>query len=142
MVAPNRVLFYFPVEELGNELMLTATVTACVMRALAVAWEPDWALVTGDDGLWNELSRQGEIGTFVGWMTYISRRWAGVALPPLPEPVRVEPVGDQGSLIILTPERLTVTRPEHVALGHRVQRLLEERGVLKRLIERRSPPMG
>ncbi len=112
--------------------MLTATVAACVMRALANAWEPDWAVVTGD-GLWEELSRHGEADTFVGWMTYISRGWGKVL--PLTEPVRVEPVEDKGSLIILTPERLTITNAEHVALGHRVQRALEERGLLRRVGE-------
>jgi hypothetical protein len=115
--------------------MLTPSVAACVMRALAVAWEPDWALVTGD-GLWEQLSRHGEADTFVGWMTYISRDWGEVL--PLVEPVLVESVEDKGSLIILTPERLTLSNPEHVALGHRVQRMLEERGLLKRLVEPRS----
>lgn len=141
-VAPNNLILHFPTEELGEERMLTASVTAGVMRALAVAWEPDWALVTGDDGLWKELSRHDEADTFVGWMTYISHRWGGADIPPLPEPVRVEPIGDQGSLITLTPERLTITRPDHVALGHGVQRLLEERGIFKPLIERRPPPVG
>jgi len=136
-VVPNSLRLYFPTEALGSERMLTASVVACVMRALAVAWEPDWALVTADE-LWEQLSRHGEADTFVGWMTYISRRWGTV--PSLPEPVRVEPVEEKGSLIILTPERLTITNPEHVALGHRVQRVLEARGVLRRLLEQRPAP--
>jgi hypothetical protein len=127
--APNSVRLYFPKESLGRERMLTPPVAAGVMRALALAWEPDWALVTGDD-LWEELSRHGEADTFVGWMTYLPRNRG--ELPPLAEPVRIEPVEDKGSLIILAPERLTAANPEHVALGHRVQKLLEQCGLLAR----------
>ena len=133
---PNSLLLYFPVEDLGHERMLTSRVINGVMRAMAVAWDPDWALITTDE-LRDELSRHDEADTFVGWMTYITRRWGEI--PPLPEPVRVEPVGTQGSLIILTPERLTISNPAHVALGHQVQRTLEEHGVLRRLLEPRTP---
>jgi hypothetical protein len=136
---PNSVRLYFPKESLGSAPMLTPPVAACVMRALAVAWEPEWALVTGD-GLWEQLSRHGEADTFVGWMTYISRDWGEVL--PLVEPVRVELVEDKGSLIILTPERLISSNPEHVALGHRVQRMLEERGLLRKIGDRRTAPTG
>ncbi|MCP3162181.1 Imm52 family immunity protein [Myxococcus qinghaiensis] len=38
---------------------------------------------------------------------------------------------DRGSLIILTPERLTVTNPEHAALSRRVRELLDRAGLLK-----------
>ncbi len=135
--APNCVLLDFPIEPLGNERMLSLPVVTGVMRALAMAWDPDWGIVTSS-GLWTEISRNDEADTFVGWMTYITRRWGEV--PPLPEPVRVEPVEDLGTLIILTPERLTLSRPEHVALGHRVQRLLEERGLLRPVVAPRPPP--
>ncbi len=107
------------------------------MRALAVAWKPDWAIATAD-GLWEQLSNRGRLGTFVGWMTYLSRQRGEV--PALPEPVRVEPVNDKGSLIILTPERLTPSNPEHVALAHRIQQVLGERGLLKMVVERRPAP--
>jgi hypothetical protein len=133
-VAPNRVRLSFPKESLGNERMLTAPVLAGVMRALAVAWEPDWALATAD-GLWEQLSHGGRLGTFVGWMTYISRQRGEV--PELPEPARVEPVDDKGSLIILTPERLSPSNPEHVAFARRMQEMLGERGLLRMVVERR-----
>ena len=135
-VTPNSVLLDFPMEPLGGERMLSLSVVTGVMRALAAAWEPDWSIATST-GLRRELSRQGKIGTFVGWMTYVTRRWGEV--PPLPEPVRVEPVENLGTLIILTPERLTLSRPEHVALGHHVQRLLEERGLLRPVVAPRPP---
>jgi hypothetical protein len=134
-VAPNSLLLHFPQEAPGRERMLTASVLGGVMRALAVAWEPDWAIATAD-GLWEQLSNGSRLGTFVGWMTYVSRQRGEV--PALPEPVRVEPVEDKGTLIILTPERLTPSNPEHVALARRVQQALEERGLLGMVIERQS----
>lgn len=136
-VSPNRVRLSFPKEELGKERMLTASVLARVMRALALAWEPDWAIATAD-GFWEQLSQQGRLGTFVGWMTYVSRQRGEV--PALPEPVRVEPVDDKGTLIILTPERLTPSNPEHVTLAHHIQQVLQERGLLRMVVERRSLP--
>ena len=54
-------------------------------------------------------------------------------LPPLPDPVCTEPVGDKGTLVILTPERFTASNPEHVALAARVQELLEHSGMLRPL---------
>ncbi|WP_257451391.1 immunity 52 family protein [Archangium lipolyticum] len=133
----NVVRVQFPHEESGHERMLTMPVLAGIMRAMAVAWEPDWALATAD-GLWEQLSGGSRIGCFLGWMTYFSRERGEV--PPLPEPVRVEPVGDKGTLVILTPERLMPSNPEHVALAWRVQRLLEERGLLRRVVE--PPPVA
>jgi hypothetical protein len=136
-VAPNRVQLFFPSEPVGSERMLAAPVLAGIMRAMAVAWEPDWAIATAD-GLWEQLSQQGRLGTFMGWMTYVSRQRGEV--PALPEPARVETVDDKGSLIILTPERLTPSNPEHVALAHRIQQVLQEQGLLRLVVEQRSSP--
>ena len=38
-------------------------------------------------------------------------------LPALPAPVRIEPVEDKGTLVILTPKRFSASNPEHVALA-------------------------
>lgn len=128
----NHVILYFPEEMAGSERMLTSQVLAGVMRAMALAWEPDWgAIVSGD--FRDSISEQGAAGTFVGWVTYFSRRRG--ELPGLPGPVRVEPVDEKGSLLILTPDRLTSSNPEHLALGRRVQELLKERGLLRRVVD-------
>jgi hypothetical protein len=132
----NVLRVFFPEEALGHERMLSAPVLAGVMRAMAVAWEPEWALATAD-GLWEQLSGGSRIGCFLGWMTYFSRERGEV--PALPAPVQVEPVGDKGTLVILTPERLTPSNPEHVALAWRVQNLLEERGLLRWVVQ--PPPV-
>nr|WP_232537353.1 immunity 52 family protein [Cystobacter fuscus] len=112
--------------------MLTTPVLAGVMRAMALAWEPDWGVICSGD-FRDLISERGSAGTFVGWVTYFSRERGEV--PALPSPVRVEPVEDKGALVILTPERLSSSNPEHVALARRVQPLLEERGLLKRVVE-------
>lgn len=131
----NFVLLYLPVEETGRERMLTAPVLSSVMRAMVLAWDPDWGVIVSED-FRDVLSREASAGTFVGWVTYFSRQRGEI--PDLPEPVHAESVDDKGSLLLLTPERLTATKPEHVSLGHRVQLLLEERGLLRRISERRS----
>ncbi|TNV65398.1 Imm52 family immunity protein [Corallococcus exiguus] len=46
--------------------------------------------------------------------------------------MRIEPVEDKGTLIILTPERFTVANPEHVALARRVRELLARAGLMRR----------
>jgi hypothetical protein len=46
--------------------------------------------------------------------------------------VRIEPVEDKGSLVILTPERFTASNPDHVALADRVCELLDRAGLLKK----------
>jgi hypothetical protein len=42
------------------------------------------------------------------------------------------PLWDKGSLLVLGPEPHEAANPEHLALGHRVQQVLKERGLLRR----------
>lgn len=111
------------------EQVLTPSVLTGAMRAMALAWEPDWSVAISDQhrDLMKPLRAPG--APYVGWVTYLSRHLGTV--PPLPAPVRIEPVEDRGTLIILTPERFTVTNPEHVALAERVRELLDRAGLLK-----------
>jgi hypothetical protein len=132
---PNSVLLYLPKVTPGKERVLTAPVLTRVMRAMVLAWEPEWAVITSG-GFRDSLSEQGIVGTFVGWLTYFSRQWGEV--PDLPEPVRVEPVEDKGTLVVITPERLSAANPEHLDLGRCVQQVLEERGLLRRLLPQRQ----
>ncbi len=133
--SPNFLWLLFPKEAPGQERVLRDPVVASIMRAMAVAWEPDWALATAD-GLWEQLSGGSRLGCFLGWMTYLSRERGEV--PALPAPVRVEPIGDKGTLVTLTPERLSPSNPEHVAHAWRIQTLLEERGLLRPVLQ--PPP--
>jgi hypothetical protein len=111
----------------NTQRVRTAPALTSLVRAMAVAWEPDWALATSNAHR-DLVSEKGEAGTFVGWVNYISHRRGTV--PPLPAPVRIERVEDKGTLIVLTPERFTVSNPEHVALAERVRELLDRAGLL------------
>jgi hypothetical protein len=101
-----------------------------VLRAMALAWDPEWGVVTSHEHR-DSVTEKAKAGTFVGWVMYFSRLRGTV--PPLPAPVRIEPVADQGTLVILTPERFTVSNPEHVALAARVHELLDRAGLLRPL---------
>ncbi|WNG55627.1 hypothetical protein F0U59_13250 [Archangium gephyra] len=129
--APNSCFLQLPLEEPGTERVLTVPVLTGVMRAMVSAWEPDWGVVTSDN-LRDSLSEEGEVGTFLGWMTYCSRSRGEI--PALPAPVRTESVEDQGTLILLTPERLTASNPEHLSLARGVQDVLRTRGLLEPVV--------
>ncbi|WP_404364090.1 immunity 52 family protein [Corallococcus coralloides] len=124
----NSCFLSFPSEGANAERIFTASVLAEVVRSMVLAWDPDWCVSTSWDHR-ELLPDEGRTGTFVGWVTYLSRRHGEV--PPLPAPVRIEPVEDKGTLIVLTPERFTVANPEHVALAHRVRELLTRAGLMQ-----------
>ncbi len=110
--------------------VLTAPAMAEVLRAMALAWEPEWGVATSEAHR-DSVTERAKPGTFVGWVMYFSRLRGTV--PPLPVPVRIEPVEDKGTLVILTPERFTASNPEHVALAARVHELLDRVGLLRPL---------
>jgi hypothetical protein len=130
--ATNLAQLYFPSAPPGRERLVTLAVLTGVVRAMVLAWEPDWAVATPRD-FRDQLSETGLPGTFVGWLTYYSRQWGEV--PALPEPVQVEPVEDKGTLVVLTPERVEEANARHMALGRRIQQVLEGRGLLRRVGE-------
>ncbi len=86
----SSALVMFPREPLGGERLLTRAVVAGVMRAMAKAWEPDWAVATSDE-LWRQLSLAAKTDTFVGWMTRVPQAHGTVR--QLPDPVRVACTG-------------------------------------------------
>ncbi|QAT85388.1 hypothetical protein EJ065_3827 [Corallococcus coralloides] len=110
--------------------LLSAQRASQVLKAMVLAWDPKWGVVISDEHR-DSVTESGDVGTFIGWMTYFSRERGPV--PPLPGSVRVEPVEDQGTLVILTPERFTLTRPEHVALAEEVRDQLQRAGLLQPL---------
>lgn len=114
-----------------GERVLTAPVMAEVLRAMALAWDPEWGIATSAAHRQMAVKGFPHPGTFVGWVMYFSRLRGTV--PPLPAPVRIEPVEDKGTLVVLTPERFTASNPEHVALAARVHELLDRAGMLRRL---------
>ncbi|AKF84174.1 hypothetical protein MFUL124B02_40720 [Myxococcus fulvus 124B02] len=125
---PNYCALTLPKRGPNAERMLMASVLPQVVGGMASSWDADWALATS----WEHretLPEGTKMGTFVGWVTYLSLRRGRV--PPLPAPVRVEPVEGKGTLVVLTPERFTVANPEHLALAELVRELLSRSGLLQ-----------
>jgi hypothetical protein len=111
------------------ERVLTTSFQTEVLRAIATAWDPDWGVAISHAH--RDLSDKKSPGNIpVGWVTYLSRSRGRV--PPLPAPVRIEPVDELGTLVILTPERFTASNPEHVELAERVRERLNKAGLLQR----------
>ncbi|RKH45765.1 hypothetical protein D7X12_07200 [Corallococcus sicarius] len=123
--SPNSCFLSLPSQGPNAERMLTAPVLTGVVRSMAVAWEPDWVAAMSR----THRDADNKADMWLGWVTYLSRQRGTV--PPLPAPVRIEPVGDMGSLIILTPERFTVANPAHMALARRVRELLAGAGLMQ-----------
>jgi hypothetical protein len=120
---------------IGERVLSTAFQTE-VLRAIATAWDPDWGVAMSHAH--RDLIEKKCPDVLVGWVTYLSRRLGRV--PPLPAPVRIEPVGELGTLIILTPERFTASNPEHLELAERVRELLDRAGLLQRPIPGEAAP--
>ena len=124
----NHCVLTVPRREPNAGSLLAVPVLTNVVRAMVHSWEPDWALATSS--AYERQYREPDSALFsLGWVTYLARHLGTV--PPLPAPVRIEPVEDRGTLIILTPERFTVANPEHVALARRVRELLARAGLLQ-----------
>jgi hypothetical protein len=124
---PNSCLLYLPWVGPEAERVLTVPILTQVLQALVVAWEPDWAVILPDD-FREKVTAEGRTGTFVGWLTYFSQRRGQV--PSLPPPSRCQPVEDKGTLLILTPERLSASNAEHIALAVRSREVLAKEKLL------------
>ena len=123
----NICLMYPPTQGAVHERLVEAPVLARILAAMAEAWDPEYG-VAASHVVRDLVPQRDRNETDVGWVTYLSRLRGTV--PPLPAPVRIERVGDRGTLIILTPERMTASNPEHVALNRRVRELLDRANLL------------
>lgn len=111
------------------EQMLTVPALVDVLKIMIHAWDPDHAIATSTEHHMLVMKTRKPGDFFLGWIMYFPRRLG--PLPPLPEPVRVEPVEDKGSLVILTPEKFTVSNLVHVRLAAQVWDILVQAGFLK-----------
>ncbi|WP_224243051.1 Imm52 family immunity protein [Hyalangium gracile] len=116
----NLCLLHLPSTGPHLERMLTVPMLTAILRAMVVAWDPDSGVVNSNAYALRNKALPAHPSA--GWMIYLSRRLG--PLPPLPAPVRVEPVDDRGALLILTPDHFTVENAEHVALADDIQALL------------------
>ncbi|MFY0570959.1 Imm52 family immunity protein [Archangium lansingense] len=125
---PNSCLLKPTREGAIRERLLRTPVLTEVLTSMVTAWDPDFAMASS-----SEMVRRIEKGRFevrVGWLTYLSRRLGTV--PPLPAPVRIELMGELGWLLVLSPEPMTASNPEHVAFTARVRELLDRAGLIER----------
>jgi hypothetical protein len=130
---PNCCVLYLPWSEVEPEgaRVVAEPVLVNVMRAMVLAWEPLFGVVATDELRW-ALRPERDPRGFAGWLTYVSR--ARGEVPPLPPPVRTEPVEDKGTLMVLAPERLSASNPAHLSLGRRVQEVLDAKGLLRPVV--------
>jgi hypothetical protein len=126
---PNSCLLNLPSSGAPMDRLVQGPMLENIIRAMLLAVEADWGVVNSSSHLLLEQSPSP--GPRTGWMMYLSHQWG--TLPALPVPVRVEPIEDKGTLLILTPDRFTASNPEHVALAARVREALSQAGLLKRL---------
>jgi hypothetical protein len=125
---PNVCLLNPSREGAVRERLLRVPVLTEVLTTMATAWDPDFAMASSSEMV--DLVEKGRFEVRVGWLTYLSRRLG--TLPPLPAPVRIEPVGALGWLLVLSPEPMTASNPEHVAFTARVRELLDRAGLIER----------
>ena len=126
--AGNTCLISPPDEGPVRDRILSAPVLAEVLTSVATAWDPDFAMASSTEMVRLVKKRKREVR--VGWLTYLSRRLG--KLPPLPAPVRIEPVGTLGWLLVLSPEPMTASNPEHMAFTARIRELLDRAGLIER----------
>jgi hypothetical protein len=127
----NSCLLDPPEEGPVRERLLRAPMLAELLTSMATAWEPDFAIASSSEMVGLIKKRKWEVR--VGWLTYLSRRLGTV--PPLPAPVRIEPVGELGWLLILSPEPMTASNTEHVAFTARVRELLDRAGLIEHALK-------
>jgi hypothetical protein len=123
----NSCLLDPPEEGPVRERLLSAPVLSELLTSMATAWEPDFAMVSSSEMVDLIQKRKWEVR--VGWLTYLSRRLGTV--PPLPAPVRIEPVSELGWLLTLSPEPMTASNPEHVTFTARVREWLDRAGLIE-----------
>lgn len=127
---PNVCVMSLPSEGEIFERMVNTPVLTRVLACMVTAWEPDWGVATSHP-LREHVSTPNSEALFAGWLTWFSRRRGTV--PPLPAPARIEPLGAEGTLVTLCPERPTAKNPEHLAGISRIHPLLDRAGLLRPL---------
>jgi hypothetical protein len=133
--SPNICLLEPPRRDVVRERLLRVPVLTEVLTSMVTGWDPDYAMASSSEMV-DLVEKEGD-EVRVGWLTYLSRRLG--SLPPLPAPVRIEPVGTLGWLLVLSPEPMTASNPEHVAFTVRVRELLDRAGLIARP---KAEPLG
>jgi len=91
------------------------------LRAIATAWEPDWASVYCS-AYWQRLATAAGkwLDIQSGWMTYLSPDYARHVVPPAGAIVEAAPAAG-GMVLVATKESFDVTNPTHLAAADAIQ---------------------
>jgi hypothetical protein len=115
----NNVVLKIPKTGTNRERLLQYDKAVCLMKAMIQIWDPDWASFQSHQFrlLLSESAKiPGE--ALVGWMTYVATR-CGEAPEDLPVYERIQ-IDSQGTLLVATPEIVSATRPDQVAIARAV----------------------
>lgn len=93
---PNAVVLKLPARSARSTNLYNSSAATELLRALAEAWDPDWATVTSAS--LREAQGGGVASPVLGWLTYLSSGRGHI--PELPDTFNVEPVGEIGSIIV------------------------------------------
>ena len=114
------------------DALRTVDKQCAIIRALVEAWNPDYGLATSIDF---QLERQPQRRARpdrmpeAGWLTYLPARRGPI--PPLAPPAWTVPLGTLGSIVVASPERISVERPETIAAVDAVDAQLTAAGLLE-----------
>jgi hypothetical protein len=90
---------------------------ACMLTAVAIAWEPEWAGVMSNEAM---SARGFNAKTpFVDWMIFTRRK-----IDTLPAPSSATELQGLGSLIVVQPVPPSLSAPDELARIHQVERAL------------------
>ena len=103
----NYCVLKAPFEGPGSERVLTTSFQVQALRALALAWDPDWGAALSS--VHRDIIEKKSPDVWLGWVTYLSRRLGRV--PPLPAPVRIEPVENRARSSSSPPSALPLPTP-------------------------------
>jgi len=127
-IGGNSCVLELPYESAAAEQLLHASVLEGIMACVVEAWNPDWGVVTSNK--YEKIAPAQSPNTpWMGWMIYLAHK--PETLPPLPAPVSVGTMGNQGSLITMTNERFTADNPSHIEIVNQVRDRLAQKGVFK-----------
>jgi len=116
----------FPQRDPEASRILSSRTMSKILICALEAWSPIWGVVRSRSF---QDDTSPPFAPEVGWITQLSV--PATAIPDLPHPARVEPVGESTCLIVLTDDRFTGRNPVHARLAHRVTGLLRQSGLLE-----------
>ncbi len=114
----NSCVVELPSEGPPSERMLKVDPLLCLMRAVVTAFDPDWATVMPDS--LRQIANFGWANKpAVGWLFYAANRV--LPSPRIPAVARVVSIPNRGSIAVVTEERFSPDRPEHLQVREAVQ---------------------